>query len=447
MGHRIRAIVFVLLTLASISPSLAAVRFYTLGDLPGGTFESAATAVSADGSLVVGNSNSSKSQFEAFRWTKATGMVSLPNLPTGTVLRGGSASADLRHLAANVEGSNPSEGALWTLGVGTVSVADLPGGGVLNFVTGISPGGTIVVGTSNSTNGREAYRWSEAGGIAGLGDLAGGEYFSQASDTSADGSIVVGVSTSASGQEAFIWEQNKASMSGLGDLPDGAFNSWAQAVSANGAVAVGFGSSASGTEAFRWTSAQGMQGLGDLPGGESRSSASYVSSDGSLIVGYATSSLGTHALLWDANLQKHIIQDVVAAEGLSLPGWRLAFAYGISDNGRHIVGGGFNPTGNYEAWLVSFLPDPPTTALTGKVKVRAKKNGRFKIQGTATDDAAVVRVEYQVGGKGTWQTAGGTGGWLVTAKLKKSVAKTSVLVRSVDEDGQTSQPISVKVVR
>jgi probable HAF family extracellular repeat protein len=394
---------------------------------------------------VVGQSNSSKSQFEAFRWTKATGMVSLPNLPAGTVFRGAAASADLRHIAATLEGT--SEGALWTLGVGATSVADLPGGGVLNFVTGISPDGTVVVGTSNSTEGRQAYRWSVAAGILGLGDLAGGSYFSQSSDASADGSVVVGVSESASGQEAFIWQQNQGSMSGLGDLPEGAFSSWAQAVSANGAVVVGRGTSASGSEAFRWTSALGMQALGDLPGGAFTSSALNVTSAGSLIVGYGTSSLGAQAVLWDANLQKRVIQDMVAAEGLTLPGWRLAFAYGISDNGRHIVGSGINPTGNYEAWLVSFFPNPPTIKRTSPATARAKKDGTFKIRGTAADDAAVVRVEYQLGGEGAWRKASGKREWTVTGKLKKSATKIQVRVRSVDEDGQKSQPVSVRVIR
>ena len=47
-----------------------------LGDLPGGTFFSVAHAVSADGLVVVGQSNVTNGR-EAFRWTQSTGMVSL----------------------------------------------------------------------------------------------------------------------------------------------------------------------------------------------------------------------------------------------------------------------------------------------------------------------------------------------------------------------------------
>src|SRR5262245_36142821 len=47
---------------------LAWADFLPLGDLPGGLFLSRASGVSADGSIVVGESVST-SGFEAFRWT------------------------------------------------------------------------------------------------------------------------------------------------------------------------------------------------------------------------------------------------------------------------------------------------------------------------------------------------------------------------------------------
>ena len=50
--------------------------FKGLGDLPDGEFGSSASAVSADGSVVVGSS-SSKNGPEAFRWTIAKGIEGL----------------------------------------------------------------------------------------------------------------------------------------------------------------------------------------------------------------------------------------------------------------------------------------------------------------------------------------------------------------------------------
>lgn len=52
-------------------------HFVPLGDLPGGIFESSATGISAEGSVVVGTSQSA-SGIEAFRWTNSGGMVGLP---------------------------------------------------------------------------------------------------------------------------------------------------------------------------------------------------------------------------------------------------------------------------------------------------------------------------------------------------------------------------------
>ena len=54
-----------------------------LGDLPGGAFTSDAHSVSADGSVVVGESNSANGN-AAFIWDDANGMVSIQSLLTGS---------------------------------------------------------------------------------------------------------------------------------------------------------------------------------------------------------------------------------------------------------------------------------------------------------------------------------------------------------------------------
>lgn len=72
----VRAILAVLFCTGS---AFADVSFQGLGDLPGGTYGSWAYGVSADGSVVVGYGRSA-SGAEAFRWTQ-DGMVSLGGLP------------------------------------------------------------------------------------------------------------------------------------------------------------------------------------------------------------------------------------------------------------------------------------------------------------------------------------------------------------------------------
>lgn len=65
----------------SALPARATPLFMGLGDLPGGSFGSVATGVSADGSVVVGQSQSA-SGFEVFVWDSTNGMRELDQVLT-----------------------------------------------------------------------------------------------------------------------------------------------------------------------------------------------------------------------------------------------------------------------------------------------------------------------------------------------------------------------------
>ncbi|MCP9472622.1 MAG: hypothetical protein NNA30_07820, partial [Nitrospira sp.] len=67
------------LLLATVS--VQAAEFIPLGHLPGGV-DNVPYGVSADGAVVVGRSGSTLGH-QAFRWTKATGMVGIGDLPGG----------------------------------------------------------------------------------------------------------------------------------------------------------------------------------------------------------------------------------------------------------------------------------------------------------------------------------------------------------------------------
>src|SRR5262245_2919643 len=136
-------------------PAHAAASFSGLGYLPGG-FESYASGVSADGSVVVGSSlfaggsarrrrGREYSGGQAFRWTSSS-----------TAMQG---------------------------------LGDLPGGGAGSAASGVSADGLVVVGIAQSDAGPEAFRW-ESGVLTGLGDLPGGSFFySYATSVSGDGSV------------------------------------------------------------------------------------------------------------------------------------------------------------------------------------------------------------------------------------------------------------------
>ena len=81
-AHLFTWLALLLLLFAGTEPVSA--DFIPLGHLPGGS-SSDAQAVSADGMVAVGNSNSASSGpfVEMFRWTQATGMVGLGFPPGG----------------------------------------------------------------------------------------------------------------------------------------------------------------------------------------------------------------------------------------------------------------------------------------------------------------------------------------------------------------------------
>ena len=190
-----------------------------LGYLPGGSRLSAVHDMSADGSVLVGQSHTPGMNMGC-RWTQATAMV---------------------------------------------NVGDLPGGNEFSCLFGVSPDGSIAVGWGTGTAGREAIRMTGSTMAAGdgLGDLPGGAFYSTAHDLSNDGSVVVGGSESSSGAEAFRWTADTG-MVGLGDLPGGAFESHSTAVSADGSVIVGIGVTALGREAFIWDAHNGIRNLAEV---------------------------------------------------------------------------------------------------------------------------------------------------------------------------------------
>ena len=92
-------------------------------------------------------------------------------------------------------------------------------------------------------------------------------------------------------------------------------------------------------------------------------SAAYAtSSDGSIVVGVGRISTGEAAFIWTQAGGLQDLAQVLTASGTDLTGWSLTRAYGISGDGRSIVGVGINPSGNLEGWLAT-IPEPSTGLL------------------------------------------------------------------------------------
>lgn len=360
--------------------------FQGLGDLYGGSFYSQAYGISADGTVVVGASNSASGQ-EAFRWTRAGGMTGLGDLPGGEFYgRANAVSGDGGVIVGTSSSASGTEEAFrWTQATGMVGLAGFAGGQFGSRGSAVSADGSTVAGSSWSGSGLEAYRWTSTGGMVSLGDLPGGWVESQAYGVTPTGDVVVGYGTAPSvggtSHLAFRWTQ-AGGMQNLGWMPGG-FGSIAQDVSDDGSVITGYGTFLPGLPApnywtcaaFRWTAADGFVNLGDLPGGVTDGRAFGISGNGNTIIGYGYSDLGQEAFIWDPVHNMRTLQSVLINDyglGSDLMGWTLQAAQGISTDGNTIVGWGTNSHGQTEGWIVTLgaetNPVPvPGAALLGAI--------------------------------------------------------------------------------
>jgi len=238
-----------------------------LGDLPGGEVLSFASDVSNSGNVVVGAGYPANNDFVAWRWEN------------GVFLALGTFDASSRRSAATsvsadgtvVVGSSPARiGNLentrafrWTESSGLVDLGDLPGGSLYASAAAVSLDGQVAVGSSSSSNSGnnavEACRWALGQAPQPLGDLPGGLFASDALATNQDGSVVVGRSVveGEDVEEAFLWTpsgglrslRELAQTAGI-DLGD-AVPRQATAVSADGLVVAGMAETPTGVVAFR----------------------------------------------------------------------------------------------------------------------------------------------------------------------------------------------------
>jgi len=287
------------------SPVHAAVTFDFIFD--GG----APTSVSNDGSVVVGNDGS----FTSFRWTQATGRVSLgrPQTGGGGGIPGVSADGTrVGYSIGSLDNTYRTQGR-WTLGSGWQELMPPPpaDGGTVDGSYGsawdISGDGTTVVGLywrPGQGNRAHASKWTQATGVVDLGGTTTGQA-SRANGINNDASVIVGwVETPTGPWRPAAWVNGSLVL--LTDYDDsGMFligNGEAKATSRNGDIIVGFATDADSHQraASMWRRTDGVYGptelLGWVDGTEPGSGFSSgglnipwaVSDDGSIVVGYCS---------------------------------------------------------------------------------------------------------------------------------------------------------------
>lgn len=359
--HPRRALFAALGILLSASAA-SAQTFQGLGDLPGGSFESQALGVSADGSTVVGRSNVSGG-FEAFRWRNGvlTGLGDLGGGPFESSAIG--CNSDGSIIVGTARDGTTQRGVRWN-GTTLVQLPALPGLGGYSECRGISADGLTLCGYNTNGlitgySGISGHRIVNGVSTALTYTEVGGQLDAACTpQPSEDGSVIGGrVRLGGLNYQACRW--NGTTLALLPPLSGGTGPAYSQclAVSGDGSVQVGVSTSSASPnylqgEACRWAGGA-VHSLGALPGAVHRGAARSTNRGGSIVVGTAQNSASALvAFIWDAQHGMRDLKQVLEAEyGLSLAGWTLRDATAITPNGDVIVGWGVNPAGATEGWI------------------------------------------------------------------------------------------------
>ncbi len=223
-----------------------------LGDLPGNEHSSKAWAVSGDGSVVVGQASSERSENrEAFRWTPEEGMVALGDLDGGGFYSLATGTTyDGRIIVGQGRRFPDDEVWYWTRKTGMVGIG-VPDGWRNTRFPRISPEGGVIVGYGEVRDvGFEPFRWTSKEGFVPLGvlDERPFEYYGRPYGASANGWVIVGNSQAVEGRRAAVWTPRRGVLN-LNDLLQNEFgielDDWvlsdANAVSYDGKTIVGAG--------------------------------------------------------------------------------------------------------------------------------------------------------------------------------------------------------------
>lgn len=232
----------------------------------------AAFDVSRDGRVLVGT-RFSGNVTRAVRWTSETGIVPLGQIPgsgTGAFSEAYDVSGDGSVIVGitdtNSQPGPPLVGFRWTSATGMRALDDLPGGALSAQASAISADGQVTVGYATGLDGDRAVRWLGNSGFAlDMGLPVGRTGFTEARHVSGDGKVVVGVWGNGAENEAFRWTES-GGYELLGDLPGGIIDSFATATNFDGSVIVGTGNPGEDLpdEPFYWTREKGLRSFRDV---------------------------------------------------------------------------------------------------------------------------------------------------------------------------------------
>lgn len=341
----------------SVHGSVAFAGIQGLGFLPG-TSSSNASAISADGRVVVGYTSNDYYNSKSFRWDADAGMRELPPVAGDVSTRAAVLSADGRMAAGLSIGGVSWEAwhnARWDqtapeyIAGGTGSIA-------FPYPRGISGDGSTIL--LQLTGGQSVYLWTN-GTIQELNVPTSMQ--SPVGGLSRDGTTVVG---SLSQTKAATLAYRYRVGSGYRFLPPltSGGGAGAKLVSQDGSLVVGTSSANGQGHLVRWDETDKIEDLGSWEFPVS-SIVDCMTPDAQLVVGLARLDGDLVSYVWTEAKGFKFFTDVLSDAGVPLDGWNTLRVTGVSDNGLTFTGEGRNPAGQREAWIVT-IPAPASSALT-----------------------------------------------------------------------------------
>ena len=355
----------------SLCPLMGQTQFFPLGFL-GSTGPSEANALTRDGTKAIGYSYSGTANAgNAACWWTSAGIVAVPGQENWFDTSAYGIAADGSVIVGEGNSTLGAQFAwYWTPMGGQLQKIQFPSAQLSSAAQSVSGDGRVVVGTATSPNTLQskAFRWDRSqtmavflppyppstvpnGGAAGVSD---------------DGRRVVGwVQTGLSTQAAARWDDggNPVLFSQAGDATVAVS---ANGISPDGSTVVGSGlNTVTGKGVgFKWTAAGGVVALPNPTTGFyaiDGATAIKVSGDGRVIVGYGVNVAGDDEAIFWVNGQPYRVYDVATAGGVLPDRWEPFRAYGVDYFGNSICGYGRATSGKLEAYvlIIDATPTPP----------------------------------------------------------------------------------------
>lgn len=215
-----------------------------------------ALAISGNGTVITGRGQTIPGEYEAWRWTRETGLVAIGNLSGGPIMKSGRTSYSSgegldrsgNHLIGlSWSGMNDDDRlvrqAFSYVGDTMTALGDLQDPPLASQGYGISKDGTTVVGQARDPDlGQIAFRKVGDAPMEALGQFPATSPLSIARAVNADGSVVIGESNTDRDREAFLWRADSSpGITSLSDLVtiEGGYLETANAISDDGLIIVG----------------------------------------------------------------------------------------------------------------------------------------------------------------------------------------------------------------